>query len=188
MNSFIGTLASFILGAFKCKDVKSNHIFYKIVDAVNDNEFLLQCINTNAIFYARIIDIVFDADILHGLHPVQSCFVGIEYAKYIKKYELNSVFDEVKKPKISSCPLSRYGSYDLCYQTRNNELCFVNSITNEKFLMHPENIAFSEDLIAEFDAAQAFHIGLLAGIRMNAFVKSEVDCSGNNKPKLYAIK
>jgi len=41
------------------------YIFYKIVDSIQeDDDFVLQCINTKATFRAKISEIVFDIDIL----------------------------------------------------------------------------------------------------------------------------
>lgn len=182
MSLLAEILSNFIQRNSKHKDIKSNHIFYKIVDSTNNNEFALQCINTNALFYAKITDVVFDTDILYGLHPVQSCFIGIEYAKYIKKHTSNS---KTHPQKINQYSLSRYGHYNLCYQNRNGELCFINNLTNEQFIMDPRDIALSEELINEFDAAQAFYIGLLAGLKINSSAKQN---KNPKKPLLYLVK
>jgi hypothetical protein len=185
MSLLAEILSSFIRRNSKYKDIKSNHIFYKIVDTNNNNEFTLQCINTNALFYAKISDIVYDTDILYGLHPVQSCFIGIEYAKYIKKHKHNS---KTNAQKINQYSLSRYGCYSLCYQNRNGELCFINNITNEQFIMDSRDVALSEELINEFDAAQAFYIGLLAGLKINNLAKQNENYSKIKRPLLYVVK
>lgn len=64
-------------------DGKINYIFYKIVD-FDGSQYVLQCINTRAIFRYNIVSLVQDIDILYGLHPSQACFIGIEFAKYFK--------------------------------------------------------------------------------------------------------
>jgi len=46
-------------------------------------------------------------------------------------------------------------------------IAFINTKTNQDFLMDPRDIALSEELIQEFDAAQAFYIGLWAGLKLN---------------------
>jgi len=99
-------LSKFIF-ANDSNDEKSNYIFYQIVDINNDQEYVLQCINKRDIFHLKITDIVFDTDILHGLHPVQSCFIGIEYAKHLKKFHDN------KNQKSSKHSISRYGKYSI---------------------------------------------------------------------------
>ena len=185
MSLLAEILSSFIRRNSRYKDIKSNHVFYKIVDSINNNEFALQCINTNTLFYAKITDIIFDTDILYGLHPVQSCFIGIEYAKYIKKHKHPS---KTNSQKINQYSLSRYGYYSLCYQNRNGELCFINNITNEQLIMDPRDIALSEELINEFDAAQAFYIGLLAGLKINNPAKQNKNYSEIKQPLLYLVK
>jgi hypothetical protein len=52
-------------------------------------------------------------------------------------------------------------------KNREGSICFVNISTNEKFIMDPRDIALTEQLIQEFDAAQAFYIGLFAGLKIN---------------------
>lgn len=155
----------------KFLDVKSSYIFYKIVDSVENEEYTLQCINTNAIFHANIYDMVFDLDILHGLHPIQACYIGIEYAKYIKRFVPPLEIKKIHNNNITKYSVSRYGCYHLCYQNRNGDLAFTNIMTDEEFIMDSRDIALSEELIGEFDSAQAFYIGLTAGIKINNPVK-----------------
>lgn len=188
MSIFTDILSSLTRKRSPYKDKKSNHIFYKIVGSINDGEFTLQCVNTSAIFYAKITDIVFDTDILDGLHPIQSCFIGIEYAKHIKKYEPYSKAIKANNQKMNQYSLNRYGCYSLCYQNRNGELCFINNITNEKFIMDARDIALSEELITEFDATQTFYIGLLAGFKINNPTKKNKDNSDIKRQNLYLVK
>jgi hypothetical protein len=82
---------------------------------------------------------------------------------------------------------SRYGAYNLCYQNRKGLLCFINKKTYEEFIMDPRDIATSEELIGEFDAPQAFYIGLLAGSKMNTPVENYVS-KALKKSHLYVIR
>lgn len=148
-------------------DHKSHYIFYKIVDSFESKEYALQCINTNAVFRAKLPDIVFDVDILYGLHPIQACYIGIEYAKFIKKINRPQDVTKIQTSNFKNYSMSRYGNYNLCYQNRAGDLSFINIKTNEEFVMDPRDIALTEELISEFDAAQAFYIGLTAGIKIN---------------------
>jgi hypothetical protein len=173
------------------KDKRASYIFYKIVDFINDKkEYTFQCINTHAIFHAKIIDIVFDIDLLYALHPIQACFVGIEYAKHFK--EINSLPElqqDVQKQKLNKYSTHRYGKYSLCYQERKGDVCFTETRTGKKFFMDPRDIALSEELIREFDAAQAFYIGLFAGLKLNNPVKHYGGCENySNRPNLKLIK
>ena len=82
--------------------------------------------------------------------------------------------------------LNRYGCYSLCYQNRNGKLCFIHNITNEQFIMDAYDIAFCEELIAEFDSTQAFYIGLLAGSKI---IYQEKACYLKAKPpNLFLVR
>lgn len=182
----MGLLTAFygIMHKNKNPDDKRNYIFYKIVDATKEG-FVLQCINTKAIFRLNINEIVFDRDILHGLHPIQACYVGIEYSKYFKKMNAPT---PSKNNKVEEDFVFRYGKYHLHYQNRNGELCFVCEKTDQKFIMDPRDIALSEELIAEFDAAQAFYIGLWAGLKLNNPMNKIKTPPESKKPHLWVVK
>ena len=149
----------------KVTDKKSRYIFYKIVDLRNEeSKLILQCIKTSAFFNSSILEIVFDKTLLHALHPAQACFVGIEYVASWRELNLSSSAEhDNKKMKLDNYTDPRYGSYKLCYQDRKGNICFSHQETDKVFLMDPRDIASSEDLIQEFDAAQAFYIGVFAG-------------------------
>ena len=85
---------------------KNTFILYRIVDSNTENgeeRYKLQCTYTKAILDLRIQEIVFDLDILHRLHPIQGCFVGIEFAKILKVNANNPQFSE-QYQKISISP------------------------------------------------------------------------------------
>lgn len=162
---------------------RSKYIYYKIVDFDQiTNTYKLQCINTRPLFQANLADIVFDLDILHGLHPIQACYIGIEYGKLVNNTSSKSTQNSSEKHAIVEYSSSRYGNYALCYQNRHGELGFIDHNTQETFLMSPSDIAFSEDLIRDFDAAQAFYIGLLTGLKMDAPTPKHMDISTKLKP------
>ena len=84
---------------------------------------------------------------------------------------------------------SRYGSYKICYQDRKGDICFSNQETDEVFVMNPRDIALSEELIQEFDAAQAFYIGVFAGLKLNNATIRRIDVSKSyHKPYLRRVK
>lgn len=147
---------------------KKDFIFYRIVGTFSSEEYILQCINTNALFRSKTIDMVFDPDILHGLHPIQACYIGLRYSSQINQPNTKTIGKNFKNEYL----LSRYGKYRLVYENRSGELSFTDSETNTALLKDPRDIALSEELISEFDAAQAFYIGLTAGIK--------IDRPGNN--------
>src|SRR5262249_14490375 len=102
---------------------KSAYIFYKIVDFLEETkEFALQCINTKAIFYEKILDIVLDTDILYSLHPIQACFVGIEYAIF-QKNNPQTILKNAQLKKLNKPCINRYGKYSLKYQERGGKFC-----------------------------------------------------------------
>jgi hypothetical protein len=154
------------------KDRKIDHIFYKIVDFdVNSNEYIFQCINTHAVFRYNILEIVDDIDILYGLHPNQACFIGIEYANYFNNQK--KLLKINKKCKYHEYDVPRYGKYSLQGQDRKGNILFIEIANNIEFLMNPCEIALSETLIQEFDAAQAFYIGFFTGINNSNRDKSK---------------
>ena len=148
---------------------KNAFILYKIVDSyeVKNNEYYrVQCINTKGILQLTLEEIVFDFDILHGLHPIQGCFIGIEYAKVIKATTGEAAKSHTKSQNmLNKYSTSRYGKNNLIYQDRNGLLGFECSYKGGEFLMDARDIALSKELIEEFDAAQAFCIGVFAGLK-----------------------
>jgi hypothetical protein len=161
------------------QNTKNVFILYKIVDSeyVNQIEYYkIQCINTKAIIQLTVEEIAFDLTILHGLHPIQGCFVGIEYSKAIKNMNNNDNKRRIKSQKLlDKYSVKRYGNNNLEYQDRNGRLGFRHCSTDETFLMDPRDIALSRELIEEFDAAQAFCIGVLAGLKFGNSVP--IQCS-----------
>ncbi|MCD6040294.1 MAG: hypothetical protein K0S27_1694 [Gammaproteobacteria bacterium] len=171
-------------------DKKSRYIFYKIVDSSHEKEkLILQCVKTRAFFNSSILEIVSDKSILHGLHPVQACFIGIEYASSCKKsnFSLGAACHN-KKIRSDKYEYCRYGTYKICYQDRTGNVCFSDRKTNEVFLMDPQDIALSEELIQEFDAAQAFYIGVFTGLKLNDAPMRKINLSKNNKPYLRLVE
>ena len=165
---------------------KANFIFYKIVDFKEEsNEYILQCINTKACINLKLADLVFDTDILFALHPIQSCYIGIEYGRYFK--EMVAMPDaHSKQPKCENQSIHRYGEYIMLSQNREGLIRFVSETNNKEFNMDPRDIALSENLIREFDAAQSFHIGCMAGIKMNSPVRPSPPA--RPKPHLRIVK
>ncbi|OGO96409.1 MAG: hypothetical protein A3F41_03125 [Coxiella sp. RIFCSPHIGHO2_12_FULL_44_14] len=192
---YMGLFAKQLLYFFRDGKVqpnkKSDFIFYKIVDFCQQDElYTIQCIRKNTIIRATIAEIVFDIDILYGLHPVQACYAGIEYAKHLKKSNvLPLAIQQKQKKKLSKYSARRYGNYNICYQDRKGRIFFINEESREKFLMDPRDIAFSEEFIKEFDSVQAFHIGLLVGLRLNKeSTSSGLVLSTRQKPYLKLVK
>jgi len=149
------------------------HVFYKIVDFKEEkNKYAIQCINTSAIFYAQIGDIVNDTDILYRLHPAQACYIGMEYAEIFYKNQNHST-EKMNMKKFERISFSRYGVYNILYLDREGNIAFFNKKTKEEYLMNPKDIALREELINRFDAQQAFYIGLNAGFKLKSSVKKQ---------------
>jgi hypothetical protein len=65
-------------------------------------------------------------------------------------------------------------------------LGFQNQLTNENHLMDPRDIALSREIIEEFDATQAFCIGVLAGLKLaNSGASYQ---SSKKSPYLHVVK
>lgn len=156
---------------FKKTSSDNNHlILYRIVDSSTENNeerYKLQCTYTKAILDLRIQEIVFDLDILHGLHPIQGCFVGIEFAKFLKANTRNTQLDERYQRITATYTICRTSDYDLLYQDRKGLIGFECKKTEELFLMDPRDIALSKNIIEKFNTAHAFQIGVLAGLKFD---------------------
>jgi hypothetical protein len=136
-------------------------VFYRLVSySVKNREatYKIQCINTNRIFYASLQELIFDESILGGLHPLQACYIGLKHAKQLA--ELKSY----NHSGHANCS-NRYGAYSLVFQDRFGNAGFLDTVSRKQFLMAPSEIVLSESLISNFDAAQAFQIGVLAGLK-----------------------
>lgn len=163
----MSTLSKFILNFFKKNKNKNRHVFYKIVDNIREQDFILQCINKESAFYASLSEIVFDRDILCALHPIQACYIGIEYSKRINGSSLLVSPRINQSEKQSHHFENRYGKYSIKFQDRDGMVCFINQFNDEELFMDARDIALSKEFIEEFDATQAFHIGILAGLKIN---------------------
>ena len=142
----------------------SQFILYRIVDSytIDDQEnYKVQCAFTKAILDLKIDEIVFDLDILHGLHPIQSCFVGMEHAKILNQKS----HAQQQKNVTSSYKIGRYHTYCLVAQNRNGALTIEHRNSKEQFVYDALDIALSRELIGEFNAADAFQVGVLAGLQ-----------------------
>ncbi|KTC76067.1 phosphomannose isomerase GDP mannose pyrophosphorylase [Legionella birminghamensis] len=155
---------------------KGKFILYKIVDYDEDN-YLIQCINTRGIIPMSLEEILCDVVILFGLHPIQSCFVGIEYIRTNLTHPFLKI---TQKNCISSYQNSRYGKYNLLFQNRDGLVGFECKTTDEIYIREPSEIALAKKIIEEFDAIQAFYIGVMAG---RQFAKNPNTQRETNKKK-----
>lgn len=168
------TLANIFYKSQHPLDDKEKYIFYKIIDSYFSKgveHYTIQCINKKSMFHAKINEIVFDTDILYGFHPIQACYIGMEYAKQFKTLNITS---EKNYNAVKDNCISRYGIYTLVAQDRKGDISFVKKGTQKQFVMNPRDIALSKELIVEFDASEAFHIGFLAGLKLHNPVKDSL--------------
>lgn len=174
-NSFYNACA-FKISARKDEDKKFNYIHYKIIDYDEQkSKYRLQCINTSATFQASLFEILDDDSIIKGLHPVQACYVGLQYADSNRIYPL-------QKSSLSM-DQKRYGRFCIKSQDRNNNICIYDEIKEIEFTMDPRDIALSEPILIGLDAIHSFFIGIFAGLKKDRAPKYLI-----NKPSLYVIK
>jgi hypothetical protein len=162
--------------------VSNEFILYKIVDSYFKEaveHYKIQCINTKAIFDMTLRDIVFDVDILYGLHPAQGCYVGIEYGKVIKADTQDSKVQNQPGKIFDKYAACRYGSNNLLYQNRQGLLGFECKQSKKQCAMDPRDIVVTKEVIEAFDAVQAFCIGVLAGLKF-----SNPKAVSNDSPKI----
>lgn len=186
----MGLLAALIPVSLKAKfaySSKEQYIFYKIVDFnERDEAYKLQCINTTRTFYATLLEIIADNDILYGLHPIQACFIGLEYAKLLRNID-NNIEINTLKSNLENYTGSRYGKYRVIYQKTKGITVFIDKSTEETYSQDARDLALSAEYIKEFDAIDAFFIGQEAG-RLLISPQRTVDKDIPTKPKLTLVK
>lgn len=153
---------------------KSDYFIYRIS---NYDNFIIkfQCINSRVEFSLHLESIIRRKDVLYRLNPLNSCFLGLEYEKYS---QLNNIkkSDEIITKTEYDFLLYRYGKYKM--QGKNNRtgnIIFINQENNEEMSMSPIEIVKTNELIKEFDAAQAFAIGVEAAYLQSRAEKNKND-------------
>lgn len=161
---------------------------------MNENKkdvYIIQCVNSKSIFEAHLSEIVFDTDILYGLHPLQACFIGIEFSKFIKTNTLEQASRIKEINVMNKQVVHNYGILKLKYQNRNGDICFINNYTNEENIMSPKDIAFTDSIIRKFHAEQAFFIGMCTGQKIHNNPENIVylkDCDASFRKKINRSK
>lgn len=188
-ESVLSVITNFIKNrrAFFEQDKKIDSIFYDIVAYDHkEKRCTLKCINTVNQFVLTIQQIVFDEDILYFLHPVHACFIGIEFARFAKSGYLNAQNHDMSQYRKD--PINRYGLYEVLYKDRKGNICFSRLNHDKQFVMDPRDIVLSNDLIQEFDASQAFYIGLEAGFKIDTQHGVDESQKEFKKPNLTIVK
>lgn len=163
MGLFAGILRNISIHD-KTDSALANYIFYKIVDSIPDtNIYYFQCINTSVIFRVEISSLLTEMDIVLGLHPIQACYIGIEYATRIGLSKINNTLGAAEQFDLSG---NRYGRYKIKYLDRKENVVFECNQTQQILSLDATMISRSKELIQEFDAGEAFYIGFLSGNKM----------------------
>lgn len=167
---------------------KLNDIFYKIVDGGFSESYKIQCINTSAVFSAKLTDIILDLGILTKLHPAQACYLGLEYTQHHEQTDFLATVPTDPFYKAEKRRNHQDALYRLYYQDRQGNLVFWNEQTNEQLIMDPREIASSPELIKKFQAFQAFYIGLLAGFKIQHISRKSTDKYHSTPPCLRVVR
>lgn len=181
LKNRIERILSFLLNQFKRKENNRNdyivHTITNIYKAEGVDHYKLQNLATRIIKNLTLQEIVSNPEILNGLHPMQGCLIGIEYAKILRIGGMNQGMNEKRHEKFTS-PVHRYGNNKVLYQDRKGLVGFECRENKQQFLMDPREIALSRKLIEEFDVSQSFYIGLWAGIKLLKQLKDgSLDCN-----------
>ena len=172
----------------KYEPKKSDYILYKIVDIENNDCVTIQCINTSGIFYSKIVDVVCDTDILYGLHPIQSCFIGIQYINIIRGYNDNISQKNYQANQQDHILNRRYGRYQINSQDMSGNIGFVDILSKQYFVMDIDSIVQSNSLIEEFDSSQSFYIGCSYGAHIQKSIHTKSNYKKIRKPDLRLVK
>lgn len=163
-------LFSFIKSILNSSDSK-RRVVYKIIDTKEENLFVLQCMNSKSIFEANILEIVSKSDLLIGLHPLQACFIGIEYTKD-RSFKKHSI-------KMDRIPP---GELSLTQQDRDGNIYFVDQ-SSEEYVMKASELIFNDPLLSRFNPVHAFYIGLTAGAKIHNHLGKVISIQqGKHKP------
>lgn len=181
-----------IVGQRPPKDRMAECVLFKIVD-LNEKtgKYTLQCLETSGVIITDLYGIILDIRILHGLHPIQACYIGIEYVTRLDSQQATQQPSKIKHKKhrpVCAFPASRYGQYELLATNRKNNILFTKRNDSAVSTMDPRDIALSDKLISQFDAAQAYYIGLLAGEKMQQANRKSAQSSRNKRMHLRIIK
>lgn len=190
MNLLTGKVANWLKNCTKSRRMK-DYIFYKLVDFNEQNgAYSIHCINTKAVVTATLDEIIRDMDILYSLHPAQACFIGLEYSQKMQNVDMSLLHNQRLTHKLKKYAGNRYGRYRLLYQVRQTDVCICDTATQEELIMDPRDIALSPELISQFDAIQAFSIGLYAGQRIEkpSEVNMKKEMATHNQPPMFLIK
>ena len=159
---------------------KNGYVIYLIVDETKRGDYCLRCVNKKDIFMISRERLVLDNTILFGLHPIQSCFIGMEAAKHPVMSE-QTMRSEQSLAHVGNI-LNRYGCYTIHSVQRDGKMVFYRQADQQRFALYPDEIVKVESFISEFDSSQAFYIGYSAGQRqLNLAQRSQ-------PPKLYRVK
>lgn len=142
--------------------LSANHL-YHIVDIASKHDYLVYCSQTQSSFNKSLSKIVFDLTILYNLPPIQACAIGLAYAQFTKKN--GSQFEKLYPIHASSYP--EYGVLKVQFQTRNGDIGYINTETDQCSIVDPRQLVVNEHLIGQFHAQHAFHIGFHAGLKIN---------------------
>ncbi|RAP36679.1 hypothetical protein B1207_07705 [Legionella quinlivanii] len=175
-----GSILARLNAAKGSKNQIGNYVLYRIADYEN-GFYIIQLINTKVAFQKTFPDLISDLETLYGLHPVQACFLGIEFSRLLKTNRCSEKI-QIKNINITGQSfLSRYGAYELLYHKRGGLIGFQCKESKKTLEKSAKEIALDEEIIQEFDAAHAFYIGIAAGAQFAKDARDET-------PKLNHLK
>ncbi len=149
----------------------SGFVFYKIISKSKKKLYILQCLYSKSIFYASISELINNKFLLYRLHPLQACFLGIEYAAYLRTQPSEKRY-KIKPSELEDDNNLDHVTFELKYQDRTGNLYYINLHTKEEFINSAKELAFSDQLISKFHPEQAFYIGICAGLKIHAPIKN----------------
>jgi hypothetical protein len=151
-------------------------VAYKIKRCGKTHEFIVRCLQSKTVFCRTLPELALDLTLIYQLSPTQSCSLGLECGEYL---------NDITPTNPSDATEISPGIFVIQYQDREGNICYLNRITQQISTMKPEKLAFSSRLITQFNAAQAFYIGLSVGIKRRRMKRKGVallECSSEKTP------
>lgn len=161
---------------------------YTIVDFIEGkNLVFFSCGLTRATFSKKLIDAVYDQDIICNLRPEQASYLGMVIGREIKNGR--NLFNSDKPGSNTSFELLSYSCetnesslmFDRC-----GNMIFVHPKNKGRCVMRPEYVVSRKETIDLFHPTVAFRIGVYVGGRRK--ISSPTPCSHKNLRLIKSAK
>jgi hypothetical protein len=129
---------------------------YVLIDTLKPHEYLLQSLETKETLTLTIVELASDLGVLYRLSPLTACYLGREYADYLKNKTAGFAN---KCQTLRQDPIDQSRHLSVRYQLRSGDICYINHVLCEEHTLSADVLAAQPHLIQHFNAKDAFFIG-----------------------------